>query len=141
MDELAGDAVRGMQPGPPPRDTAPSPHTLPVCPCSPQAMASHLNGGFWLPAKQGSGKEALSLLYPIHRLYPSRHHHPPETVYFSHVFIFSWLHGESCKYCLLSLLKLRRNVNVVLVHLRLNSFERKTKYILHPVIKSSLQHG
>lgn len=54
-------------------------------------------------------------------------------------FIFYWLHGKSCKYRLLSFWKLRRNVNVVLVHSRLNSFERKTKHVSHPVIKSFLQ--
>lgn len=95
--------------------------------------------GRWLLAssKQGSGKEALWLLDPIHGLDPCRHHHPPETVYLFHVLY--WPYGKSCKYCLLCLLKLRRNGNVVLVHSRLNSFERKTKHVLPPFIRSFLQ--
>lgn len=46
-------------------------------------------------SKQGSGKEALWLVDPIHGLDPSRHHHPPETVYLFHVLY--WPHGKSCK--------------------------------------------
>lgn len=112
------------------------PHRTPVCvpdpgrPClrpRPPSWASSKTGRWWRnslvdwPHPQAGSVKAPS----------------PTTVavYFFHVFY--WLRGRSCKYCLLAFSKLTRNVNVVSEHLRLNSLERKTKHVSHPVIKSS----
>lgn len=114
-------------------------YTLSSCSaCLPLLTVGHdlPPGGFWLPTNRALVNKPFGCLTPsMDWIHPGIITH--QKLYLFHGLY--WPHGKSCKYCLLSLLKLRRNGNVVFVHSRLNSFERKTKHVLPPFTKSFLQ--